>query len=183
MGPEKSIRKNVRDLAGWLRKHKIPVTASEKPAGQTLDLWATELVVAMEWFDDRPILRPFTISTAETAAEWLKDWVEGLIMEKHYSAEFDRPKNYASRRGIQPASTRKENPRFCRNPTKKATRRNGQLMVATGLEQKREMRGNVGWTWLMVRRVVQSGAKTNASSGRTDKGRNSICDFECWVVW
>jgi len=50
IGPEKSIRKNVLHLARWLRKLNIPVTLAEKNAGHTLDFWASELPIALDWF-------------------------------------------------------------------------------------------------------------------------------------
>ncbi len=50
LGPEKQIRKNVLQLARWLQRKDVPVTVSEKQAGHTLDFWASELPIALEWF-------------------------------------------------------------------------------------------------------------------------------------
>ena len=50
-GPEKSIRKNVLRLSRWLRRNDIPVIVSERLSGHTLNFWATEFVVAIDWLD------------------------------------------------------------------------------------------------------------------------------------
>ncbi len=49
-GAEKSIRKNVLRIARWLRDNELPLTLSERRAGHTMDFWAAEFVVALEWF-------------------------------------------------------------------------------------------------------------------------------------
>lgn len=62
LGPEKAIRKNVRQLGRWLEKKGVSVTLSERQAGHSLDFWGSELPIALEWFQ--------TITTHQSHAAW-----------------------------------------------------------------------------------------------------------------
>lgn len=47
IGPEKAIRKNVNQIAGWLRKRNMKVRVTERKAGHDFSFWSSEFPIAL----------------------------------------------------------------------------------------------------------------------------------------